>query len=134
MKLLTRDTDYAVRALIFIGKEAKRKNRMVTVDEIVRALKLPRALLRKLLQVLSKSGILTSGKGKCGGFSLSKDPRKINISDIITVFQGPVDFTNCLLRNAPCPNRKICRVRKKILRLSGYVDSELKKITLSSLT
>ncbi|MCK9554740.1 Rrf2 family transcriptional regulator [bacterium] len=134
MKLLTRDTDYAVRALIFIGRADKRKIRIITVDEIVRALNLPKALLRKLLQTLSKNKILKSGRGKHGGFSLLKAPEKINVSDIISIFQGPVDFTNCLLRNEPCPNRKICSVRKKILSLSRHVDKELKKITLSSLT
>ncbi|MDD5644984.1 MAG: Rrf2 family transcriptional regulator [bacterium] len=135
MKLLTRDTDYAVRALIFICKAGRRREgATVTADEIIKALKLPKALLRKSLQTLSKNKILISGRGKRGGFSLSKHPSKINIVDIITIFQGPVNFTNCLLRNTPCPNRRMCKVRKKILNLSKYVSSALEKITLSSLS
>ena len=59
MKLITRDTDYAVRALIFIIKQ---KKEVISVNKLINNLKLPRPFLRKILQVLNKKGILNSAK------------------------------------------------------------------------
>ena len=39
MKLITRDTDYAVRAIAFIAESEKE---MVSTDELVKELKIPR--------------------------------------------------------------------------------------------
>ena len=55
MKLITRDTDYAIRALCFI---ARFKKKIVSVSELVKVLKIPRPFLRKILQTLNKKRIL----------------------------------------------------------------------------
>ena len=55
MKLITRDTDYAVRALVFI---AKQKEEIVSVRDLVEKLKIPKPFLRKILQLLNKKGLL----------------------------------------------------------------------------
>ena len=62
MKLITRDTDYAIRALCFIAKEQD----TISVAQLVNRMRMPRSFLRKLLQVLSSKGILVSIKGKGG--------------------------------------------------------------------
>jgi DNA-binding IscR family transcriptional regulator len=47
VKLITRDTDYAVRALCFIGQ---RKKKLVSASELVASLKIPQARDFKLMQ------------------------------------------------------------------------------------
>ena len=71
MKLITRDTDYAIRAITYM---AKHKESRVSVKELVKNLKVPRPFLRKILQVLDKKGLLRSYKGKGGGFLLNTRP------------------------------------------------------------
>ena len=88
MKLLSRESDYAVRALCLIGK----KNRVVTVSEITDELKIPGPFLRKILQTLGKKGFLESIKGKGGGFRLKRPLVKIALKELIEAFQGPVKF------------------------------------------
>ena len=68
MKLINRDTDYAVRALSYI---LRRKDKIVTAAELVRELDMPRPFLRKILQSLNKNGFLKSQRGKGGGFILA---------------------------------------------------------------
>jgi len=87
LKLITRNTDYAIRALCYI---ATHKADVVSVKELVRCLKIPRPFLRKILQGLNKKGILRSYKGKGGGFVLAVGPEKIFIGDLIRIFQGPI--------------------------------------------
>ena len=130
MKLITRDTDYAVRALCFI---ARCKETVVSVSELVGALKIPRPFLRKILQILNKKGILESHKGKGGGFILALEPERIYLLDLIKIFQGPLKINECLFKKAPCPNIKICKLKKKIDNIQRYIISELKGVRLASL-
>ncbi|MCK4532915.1 Rrf2 family transcriptional regulator [bacterium] len=130
MKLITRDTDYAVRALCFIS--GSKKNR-VSVGELVGVLKIPRPFLRKILQILNKKKLLKSYKGQGGGFALVKSHDKILLTDLMKIFQGPLKLNECVFKKQVCPNIKTCKLKKKIDKIEKYVISELKGITLAHL-
>jgi len=130
MKLITRDTDYAVRAIAFIAESEKE---MVSTDELVKRLKIPRPFLRKILQILNKGSVLKSYKGKGGGFSLVCSPKKLFLLDIMKAFQGDIKLNECIFKKRVCPNIKTCPLRKKITRIEDNVLKELKNITIASL-
>lgn len=133
MNFISRDTDYAVRALVYMTKASKKKNSIVTVDEIIRKDGLPERFLRRILQRLAKNKILSSYKGKQGGFSFLKSPKNIKLTDVIKVFQGEVKFTNCLLKGSICPELKTCALRRKLNQIQRSVDKKLRNITITSL-
>ena len=130
MRFVTRDTDYALRALIYM---AKLRGRTATVDEIASKGKLPKVFLRRILQKLAGEKILSSHKGKTGGFTFLLKPGDIKVTDIMRVFQGDIDLTNCLLKGKACPNKGVCSLRKKIKSINSTVIKELDKITIKSL-
>ena len=130
MKLITRDTDYAIRAIAYIaGKEGD----IVTVTELIAKLNAPKPFLRKALQRLNKGRIVRSNKGRGGGFSLARSPKRIRIMDIIEIFQGPFLINECFFRKQICPNRKRCLLKKKIDIIGAHVAKELKAITIGDL-
>jgi Rrf2 family protein len=134
MRFITRDTDYALRALLFMAKEVKKnKAKIIDVKKIVAREKLPAALLRRILQKLANNKILKSYKGKGGGFSFLKSPDRITAVEIINIFQGDLDLTHCFLGTKICPNRAKCSLRKKIKNINSVVNKEFNKITISSL-
>ncbi len=130
MKLITRDTDYAIRALIFIAQAEKK---IVSASELVKKLKIPRPFLRKILQVLNKKKLLKSYKGKGGGFVLAARPNKIFLLDLIEIFQGRLRLNECIFKKRICPNIKTCRLKKIIDSIQKYVISELRDVTLGLL-
>lgn len=130
MKLITRDTDYALRVLCFV---AKQKKRIFAVSDFTRALRLPQPFLRKILQVLNKKGMLKSFKGQGGGFLLSKLPEKIFLTDIMRIFQGKLRLNECALKKLVCPDQKTCPLKKRIDGIERYVLKELASITIASL-
>ncbi|MFC1620818.1 RrF2 family transcriptional regulator [Candidatus Omnitrophota bacterium] len=132
MNFISRDTDYAIRALVVMAGLSDKD--IVTVDEIVREERLPERFLRRIFQKLAKKKLLVSHKGKRGGFSFLKSPEKIRLIDLIEIFQGKLDFTNCLLKGRICPNVKKCRLRKKLKSICLSVKKELAKITVASLS
>ena len=130
MKLITRNTDYGIRALCFI---AKNKDKVVSVPELVKALKIPRPFLRKILQSLTRSGFVRSYKGIGGGFVLAIRPDKLYIVEVAKVFQGSLNLNECFLNKKVCPNRKTCPLKKKIDKIEKNVISELWSITIGQL-
>ena len=130
MKLMTRDTDYAVRAICFIARHRKK---VVSVSELVKALKIPRPFLRKILQILHKKGLLKSYKGLGGGFLLALTPERILLVDLIKVFQGPFKLNECFFKKEICPNTRRCRLKEKIDLIEKDVLRELETINIAYL-
>lgn len=130
MKLINRNTDYAVRALCRIAKD---KNKVVSVPDLVRELRIPRPFLRKILQALNRNGILHSYKGKGGGFLLAKPASKIYLVDLIGVFQGRLSLNECIFKKKLCPNKDTCALRQKISEIESHTIRQLQPITIGSL-
>jgi Rrf2 family protein len=129
MKLITRNTDYALRAICYIAKAKQ----VVTVTKLVRTLGVPGPFLRKILQRLSKERILESFKGQGGGFSLRMVPDKIYLMEVMRVFQGPVGLNGCFLKKNICPNKGKCVLRKKIKIIENNALAQLRRINIASL-
>ena len=130
MKLITRNTDYAVRALCYI---AKQRSGSVSAGEMVAALHIPRPFLRKILQILRGEGLLRSSKGQGGGFTLSRPAAKILITDLIRIFQSTIQLNECVFKKKICPNRSTCVLKKEIDAIEKDVLERLHKITIASL-
>lgn len=130
MRLITRHTDYAVRAL---GYMVRRPGRHATADELVRALRIPRPFMRKLLQELTKHQVLRSRKGSGGGFELARDPEKVVFADLIEIFQGPLSLNQCTFKKKPCPNKSVCVMRRRIGDIEGMVINQLRTTKLTDL-
>jgi Rrf2 family protein len=130
MKLITRDTDYAVRAIMYIAGSEKP---IVSTAELMEKLKLPRPFLRKILQVLVKNRILKSAKGNSGGFMLDLSPEKIFVSDLIKIFQGDMSFSDCLFRKKLCHNRDKCPLRNEIKDIEDYTVKRLQAVNIKYL-
>lgn len=129
MKLITRNTDYALRAICYIAKQKK----VVAVTELVRVLGVPRPFMRKILQRLSKEKILESYKGQAGGFKLKFLPEEIFIIRIMRIFQGRLGLNECFLKKDICPNRGKCILRKKINVIENNALGQLRQISIASL-
>ena len=130
MKLITRDTDYAIRALCYI---AKHKNKITPVTDLVRTLKIPRPFLRKILQRLNKKGILTSYKGMGGGFVLAMPAAGILVTDLMKIFQGPIKLNEHIFKKGICPHIRTCALKKRLNAIEKSVVSRLEAITIASL-
>jgi Rrf2 family protein len=130
MKIITRDTDYAIRALACV---ASSPSGMITVKELSEKLDIPGPFLRKIFQVLNKHGVMKSFKGKAGGFALSEDPEKITIFRLIEIFQGPFCLNKHLFKGKVCPLVKTCFLKKKLDSLEKTVIKELRSITIEEL-
>ena len=130
MKLLTRDTDYAIRAIAYI---ARAKEDIVPASELVEALRVPYPFLRKIMQKLNAARILKSYKGQGGGFILAVPARKISLMRLINIFQGPFRLNECFLKKKVCPNIAKCGLKRRIDSIERHLVKELSAINIGCL-
>ena len=130
MKLINRNTNYAIRSLVYIAKVGK----VVTVAELVESLKIPKALLRKIMQTLSKRNILISVRGRGGGFLLNRKPSEISVLNIAEIFQDDIEAVNCVFNGNPCLDIKRCLLKNRGRKIEKDITYWLSSISISSLT
>ncbi|HOC02346.1 MAG TPA: Rrf2 family transcriptional regulator [Candidatus Ratteibacteria bacterium] len=129
MRFITKDSDYAVRALVCIAKSRD----FVSAREISAKTKIPLPFLRRILRKLAEENIIESREGVSGGVRLKQNPHLIQLEKIVHIFQGDIKISDCLFRNKACPNRKTCTLRNKLKNIEKEIKKEFKKITIASL-
>ncbi|MCK5306862.1 MAG: Rrf2 family transcriptional regulator [Candidatus Omnitrophica bacterium] len=130
MKLFTKHTDYAIRALLEL---AGSKDEFLSARQIAKQQRIPYQFLRQILQGLIKNKLVISKEGSGGGFRIDKDPDLMSIVDIIVIFQGNIQLSDCMFRKKLCANRSNCVLRKQINRIEKLVNEEFKSVTIGSL-
>ncbi|MCX7005499.1 MAG: Rrf2 family transcriptional regulator [bacterium] len=129
MKLLTKKTDYAVRALLRLAQHDGR----LSARRIAAAEHIPLQFLRAIVQTLAQAGYVTTREGVTGGVALARAPRAIRLADILQLFQGTLDMTECLFRKKVCRNRATCVLRHRLLDIEHTVLAKFQRITIASL-
>lgn len=73
-----------------------------SAGRIARTLCVSEAHLAKVLQRLSKAGLLVSARGPKGGFRLARGPEKITLLMVFEVIDGPFEPEECLMQDQSC--------------------------------
>ncbi|MGH7041033.1 MAG: RrF2 family transcriptional regulator [Acetobacteraceae bacterium] len=89
---LTRFTDYALRVLLFVGKE---RERVCTMSEIAAYYQISLEHLRKVVHKMAKCGYLHTSRGKGGGIVLAQNPNAIRIGDVIVAMEEEINVVDC---------------------------------------
>jgi Rrf2 family protein len=128
--LVTRETDYAVRCVLFLARE---NGRLSSVTEVSKKMHVPKSFLAKIFQRLVRAGLLDSLRGVNGGFRLAKNPNQISLLDIMLAIQGPAGINVCAVNSKKCGLSSTCSVHPVWVELRRDVDRSLQKQTIASL-
>ena len=89
--------------------------------------------MRGLLQKLAKANYIETREGLNGGVRLIIPPKKINIKDIIEVFQGHFQLIDCKFKEKMCENIKACSFKTKMNKVEKTIKHELEQINIKEL-
>jgi Rrf2 family protein len=98
---------YAIRAVLYLATKSDEKNK-IGVDIISEDLDVPKHFLAKILQQLTRNKLISSSKGRSGGFYLSDENKASNLIEVIRSFDGPGTFKDCVLGLKECSNDNPC--------------------------
>lgn len=108
--IFSRQCEYALQAVLYIA--LKPEGQMSSIKEMTRKLHIPYHFLAKILQDLSRKGLLTSLKGPTGGFALGMPAKDITLFHIVEAIDG-ADFTSkCVLGFPECSGKNPCAVHE----------------------
>jgi Rrf2 family transcriptional regulator, iron-sulfur cluster assembly transcription factor len=128
---LTRGADYAVRLMIHFAAVAPPKR--MTRDALAQATGLPESFVAKILQSLTRAGLVTSRRGLDGGFALGVDPRNISLVDIIEAIDGPIALNVCLVTGAGCEQQVWCGAHRVWAQAQAAMLKVLRSRSLAEL-
>ncbi|MHB1287058.1 MAG: RrF2 family transcriptional regulator [Leptospirales bacterium] len=133
MLKLTKKVDYALLALSFLSQQEPEQ--IVNIREISEAYQIPTEILAKVLQKLSKKGILQSHHAPKGGYSLKKPGREISILMVIDAIDGHVGILSCSEgQDKVCQQIDNCDIRSPLEKIQGKIMWLLEDMTLEELT
>lgn len=129
--IFSKKCEYGLQAVLYLA--ARNDTDSINSEEISSKLNIPKEFISKILQSLTESGLISSKKGKNGGFSLAKDPSKIRLIDIVSAIDGMDMFNNCVLGFPHCSPDHPCPLHEKwgALRTNAYnmlTDETLDKL------
>lgn len=108
MLQLTRDGEYAVRAVLHLATLPPGK--LSLIQEIAEKQEVPKSYLSKIMQHLTRAGLVKSRRGARGGFHLARPAREITLWQAIEAVEGPIFLNVCLIRKGECHRDELCPV------------------------
>jgi FeS assembly SUF system regulator len=129
MLRLSKKADYALIAITHLTLRSGSSS----AREIAEQFDIPVELMAKVLQRLTRRGLLTSQQGTRGGYQLARAATGISIADVIQAIDGPVAVTACSAHSDRCGQFAKCNVRDPLWKIREIIVSALKSTTVSEL-
>lgn len=128
---LSKFTDYAFRALIYL---AKNQSENCTVDKLADELNISIHHLKKVINKLAKTEYIISTKGRNGGLKLGLLPEEINLGKVLLLTEENLSLVECMSERGLCPliNGQ-CKLKNIICKsLNGFIR-EISNYTLKDI-
>lgn len=106
---ITRQADYALRAMMFLAR--KDENQRAATSQIAKAQNIPPSFLAKIISQLSIAGLIHTSRGARGGVSLAKPADQINVLEVVEAIDGPILLNDCTGEVSDCLFGQDCLLR-----------------------
>lgn len=130
MKLSTKSR-YSARILMELARN--RKNGPLQTSRISASQHIPIKYLEQIITVLRKAGFIESFRGPKGGHILAVDPSKINLGQIVRMFEGQTELVHCIKAPEQCDLADECRLRLAWRDATEALYVKLDMISIKSL-
>jgi Rrf2 family protein len=128
--IFSRTCEYAIRAMTYIAAKADGR---VSSEEIAGAGDLPLPVLSKILQELTRKGLLESQRGPGGGFRLARSAELITLRDIVAVIDGLDHFLRCVAGLSVCSDEAPCPLHTMWMGMRAQILASLETTTLAQM-
>jgi len=128
---LSNTSRYAIRILAYIAN--KKDLQLINATELAKALSMSHKFLTKIMTELVKADLVTSIRGRDGGYALSRAASEIMINDILKLFNDAIKDEQCVLGIGFCNGMCKCALHDqwmepKHLMQKMFGESSLKDI------
>lgn len=129
MGIFSKTCEYAMRAVFYIAQRSH-EGYKVGIKEIAENINSPEPFLAKILQNLSREGLIQSSKGPNGGFYFDAKGLKRPLADIVSAVEGNEIFTGCGMGLTYCSEANPCPLHSEFKKVRKQITEMLHKTTI----
>jgi Rrf2 family protein len=126
--MLSKTAEYALRVAVWLGQSP---DEPVSADHLAKVTKIPRRYLHKVVQDLTRGGLVRSQPGPGGGYAINRRPEKITILDVVNAVAPLERIRHCPL-GLPSHTR-LCPLHKELDKVYAATEQALARVTLAQL-
>jgi Rrf2 family protein len=127
--MFSQTAEYALRVVVFLGTL---RGTPATTRQIAAATRVPEGYLAKILQSLSRAGIVQSQRGLHGGSVLAREATELTIFDVVTAIAPLPRILTCPLGLASHGTR-LCSVHRRLDNAVAMVEKVFRESLISDL-
>jgi Rrf2 family protein len=132
--MISQKARYAFRALVVLARVPAGETLMI--GQIAQDHRIPRKFLEQILLELKRHGLVTSRRGKAGGYMLLRPADGITFGEVLRIVDGPIAMLPCLSLTAyrrceDCADEGACEVRRVFARVAEATRTVLDRTTLA---
>lgn len=128
---ITRQADYALRAMIYLAKMPP--NTRAATSQIAEEQRIPPSFLAKIISQLSIAGIIHTSRGARGGVSLAHAPEDVTVLQVVEAIDGPIYLNDCMGDPESCPFGPECPIRPLWCNTQSELVEKLRKANFAQL-
>ena len=129
--LYSKTCEHAIRALAYLA--ARPTGELCGLSEIVESEDLPRPFTAKILGDLVQTGLLTSTRGRRGGYAIVRDPREVSLLEIVNIIDGRDRIEQCAAGLDLCHDDAPCPLHDEFKPIREAIRAYLEETTLAAL-
>jgi Rrf2 family protein len=126
--MISQTAEYALRAIVYLAAQPGEPR---TVQQIAQATRVPAGYLSKVLQGLSRAGLVHSQRGLHGGFTLNVPPGRLTVFDVVQAVDPIGRITSCPLGLKGHVN--LCPLHRRLDSAMALVEKALRESTIAEL-
>ncbi len=127
---LTKKVDYG----LFLLSTLALKKGQTSIKEIAKENRLSFPFLQKIASQLQKERLITSQRGKYGGYKLTKPASKMTLKEILEALEGPIALAPCFHKhNKFCKHSDFCKIKNGLEKINDEIKQAFLKKTLRQL-
>jgi Rrf2 family protein len=135
MRQLSKRTQYSLRALYALARDYGRG--LTLISRLSEEEAIPKKFLEQILLSLKGLGLVSSKKGKGGGYKLAQPPEQITLAAVIRMIEGPLAPLPCASETRfrkcdECVDIETCGTRIVMKEVRDAVADILERTTLAS--
>lgn len=126
--MISQSAEYCLRSLMCLAASPARAP--LTNQQIADQTNIPAGYLSKILQILTRAGLVSSQRGLNGGFVLTSDPTKLTLLDVVRLTDASHRICSCPL-GVHGPH--LCPLHRRLDDAAAAVEDLLARTTLAQL-
>lgn len=127
--MISQTSEYALRVVVHL---AGLRDQPATIRQIATAAKIPEGYLAKVLQSLSRAGLVRSQRGLHGGSVLARRPEELTIYDVIQAVDPLQRIRTCPLQIAS-HGTNLCPLHRRLDQAMENVERAFRDSTIADL-